>query len=63
MSSDFLPLLIFILFNFFGWIPVHLLCEYKYFYCKGGCHNCHNWRCKYFDTDFDGGFCNYDKTH
>lgn len=31
-----------------SWLIVHLLCEYKYFWCKGNCSKCHNWRCIMF---------------
>ncbi len=34
---------------FLSWVCVHLLCEYKYFFCKGNCDKCHNWRCKFFN--------------
>ncbi len=32
-----------------AWMICHMLCEYKYFWCKGKCHDCNNWQCAYFE--------------
>lgn len=32
-----------------SWVITHLMCDFKYFWCKGKCSSCHNWRCRYFD--------------
>lgn len=42
-------IILFLVMEFFTWIVVHLLCEYKYFWCKGNCASCYNWRCKFFN--------------
>lgn len=31
-----------------GWIICHMLCEFKYYWCKKDCRKCRNWRCKRF---------------
>ncbi len=32
-----------------SWTVCHLLCEFKYFWCKRNCKRCGNWQCKYFE--------------
>lgn len=41
--------------DFVAWLTAHLMCEYKYFWCKGCCNKCHNWKCKYFKEGAERG--------
>ena len=38
----------FLIIYYLSWITCHFLCEFKYFWCKGKCEKCKNWKCKYF---------------
>lgn len=44
----FLRIVVFSIIYFLSWVFVHLMCEYKYFWCSGNCQKCHNWKCKIF---------------
>ena len=47
-----------------AWLTVHLLCEYKYFWCKGKCEKCKNWRCKFYNgICITYGGCGSDKNN
>lgn len=34
-----------------SWILCRFLCEYKYFFCKGNCKKCYNWKCKFYKNE------------
>lgn len=44
-------LILFFVAELVAWFIVHLLCEYKYFWCKGKCDKCYNWKCKFFEVE------------
>lgn len=44
-------IMLLVIMEFITWIIVHFLCEFKYYWCKGNCESCHNWKCKYFRYD------------
>ena len=49
---------------FLAWLVAHLLCEYKYLWCKGKCEKCKNWRCKFYNgICITYGGCGSDKNN
>ena len=36
--------------DFIAWLIVHFCCEFKYYWCKGKCDTCYNWKCKFFGS-------------
>lgn len=45
--------------SFISWISCHMFTEFKYLWCKGKCEKCYNWKCKYFQSDYDSLLSDY----
>ena len=43
---DLVGVIFLMIFDFVAWLVIHFMCEFKYYWCKGECNSCHNWKCK-----------------